>query len=193
MMTNLQTTYSNRFGLAERKVKYGTSYAAGVMMEGGKNLDARLDAAIFALYEACTDEWTPMFRSDARYERNFGRTKDRDLRRQMFEADLEDSAKLFLFGSKESGLVAYLMMSEGHHVLSLYVMPQYRKDRVAMSLLELYLNRFDAPLITASPWALDYNAIDFFKRLGFTRVPNNSHFPVVAVNPTTEELVFKAK
>lgn len=185
--------YKNRFGRPERQCKFTekNGFVGAILMEGSKDLNREVVNTLGAMYKMCLDEWVPMFQSDNRYIRKFPGVLLEEDRQDRFESDLADSAKILLMGSIKSGLVGYLMVSSDHYILSMYVLPEYRKDGIAHSLMELYINRVDAPQLTVDPYILDTNAITFFKNLGFEET--TSGLAIIPAVPTELNLIWRAK
>lgn len=194
-MTNTEWSYKKRFDLPERDAKYSEKqgFVAGILMNGADEIALNVKETLFKLYTMCRNEWIPMFQTDNRYIREFPRCFDSELMRDRFEADMEDSGKILLMGSQESGLVAYVMVTPAHYIASMYVLPEYRRDRIAMSLLEMYINRFEAPELKATAYVLDKTALAFFERLGFKDEAAVYDHSVAVVAPRTVDLVWRAK
>lgn len=195
-MTNTNWSYKRRFDLPERAAKFTEKqgFVAGILVNGGEDINPHVKEALFELYKKCRDEWIPMFQTDNRYIREFPRCFDQELLRERFEADVEDSGKILFMGSKDTGAVAYAMITPAHYIASLYVLPEYRRDQIASSLLEMYINRFEVPELSVTPYAVDKTALGFFERLGFKdEAVTIDQTAVAFFQPRTVDLIWRAK
>jgi N-acetylglutamate synthase-like GNAT family acetyltransferase len=188
-MSNKNLFERNVFGLPRRQVKHANDFQARLIMMDGNAIDSSIYGMVKELYNMSIYEQLPVFMKDPRFKRKLDWALDPVQRSEMFSLEMEETAKLITMEANTGMVVGYLAMNVQNHVLALYIMPAFRKDRIGLSLLELYINRFDVKEVTAAVGYQSPDALAFFDRLGF--VQDDSEQTAYPTNTAITNLIWR--
>lgn len=94
---------------------------------------------------------------------------DHSKREDLLDALLTDAAAVMFMTCPTGAPIGYMVVSTQNRILGMYIIPAFRRDRIATGMLECYINRFDIKELTAGTVIGDKNAETFLNRLGFVQ------------------------
>ncbi|MNG47047.1 hypothetical protein D3C79_49140 [compost metagenome] len=157
----------NVFGIPRRKVKYADGFQARLVHIGDDKPEGPLLASMWELFNLGVYEQLPWFINNPDAWNSLDWMLNPAKRREVFESRVEDASTVILMENQHGMVMGYLLMTPHHYILDMYVIPAFRRDRIGLSLLELYINRFDVREITCSLHSYDLDPRAFLTRLGF--------------------------
>jgi len=162
----------NVFGVLRRPVKYDDGFQARLLHISDDKPEGALLASMWELFNLGVYEQLPWFINNSEARSQLDWMLNPSKRREVFEARVADASTVILMENQHGMVVGYLLMAPHHYILDLYVIPAFRRDRMGLSMLELYINRFDVREITCRLHTHDHALRAFLTRLGF-RMPNS--------------------
>lgn len=161
----------NVFGIPRRKVKYADGFQARLVHIGDDKPEGALLASMWELFNLGVYEQLPWFINNVDAWSELDWMLNPPKRLEVFEARVADASTVILMENQHGMVMGYLLMAPHHYILDMYVIPAFRRDRVGLNLLEVYINRFDVREVACRLHTNDMGLRAFLTRLGF-RMPN---------------------
>lgn len=167
-MINNELFNRRPFGLSEQKVvRFGVGYQSRLIITNGLPLGEEDVNQTRELFNMGLYEQLPNLFANPAMTEAISWVMYPDKRESLFKAFMLDVAVMMYMESDTGMCVGYLAVNKNNHILGQYIIPAFRRDRLASSSLECYINRFDVKELFAGTIIGDKLAESYLQGLGF--------------------------
>lgn len=170
MQVNKELFNRSPFNLSPQGiVRFGDGYQNRLIILNGGTLNEEDTGVTRELFNMSLYEKLPFMLGDPNMTDTLNWVMSPDKREQLFEAMLPDTHVMMYMQAPTGMSIGFLAMTVDHRILMQFVLPAFRRDRMASSMLECYINRFDVRELRAGTVIGDKVAEAYMRRLGFVR------------------------